>query len=246
MDPKRCLELSTMSARSISAEHRKQLDAERHRVHVRPTASGLTLVSILHETSQVGEAFTHIDKLIGQLGATYDEPRRKTPEKQLQSALIRNAHANERHLDALEKASERTNEPVQLLFVNDELAMSLRDGGRIVCDVLALRVDGGRSRPVLLELKSSRDLNQLIKQVVGYSTLLEEHRDLFAAFYGAILGRDVHFDDGPPETWIVWPEATGHEKDPREEELRVQGIRVVSYVGTGPEYSFRVGDSVKC
>jgi len=61
-----------------------------------------------------------------------------------------------------------------------------------------------------------------------------------AELYGALLGRPVRFGGGA-EKWIVWP-AAGEQVDPREDELRGRGIRVVGYSedGTGG-YGFRVG-----
>ena len=116
---------------------------------------------------------------------------------------------------------------------------------QIVCDVLALRVDHGRSTPVLLDLKSDRMLTRLVEQVEGYAALIDEHNDLFAELYGALLGKDVAFD-GPTEKWIVWPKrpAAGDSVDPHEAELRERGIRVVGYSEDGDGgYRFRVGGS---
>lgn len=111
---------------------------------------------------------------------------------------------------------------------------------QIVCDVLVLRVDHGRCTPVLLELKTDRMLKRLVEQVEGYAALIDEHRELFAELYGALLGRQVKFH-GPTEKWIVWP-ASSDSIDPREAELRERGIRVVGYTKDGPgEYGFRVG-----
>jgi hypothetical protein len=98
--------------------------------------------------------------------------------------------------------------------------------GKIVCDILALRRDGGRCVPALLELKDDRLLSRLVEQVSGYSELVDEHADSFAELFGALLGEDVRFD-GPTEKWIVWPSAKPG-MDPREDELAAKGIRVVA------------------
>ena len=54
------------------------------------------------------------------------------------------------------------------MFVTDEIALPV-EGGEIVCDILALRRDGGRSTPVLLELKDDRLLTRLAEQVARAS-----------------------------------------------------------------------------
>jgi hypothetical protein len=74
------------------------------------------------------------------------------------------------------------------------------EDGKTVCDVLALRRDGGRSSPVLLELKDERQLTRLVEQVEGYAALVDAHAELFAQLFGALLGEGVPFDR-PTEKW---------------------------------------------
>jgi hypothetical protein len=125
-----------------------------------------------------------------------------------------------------------------LTFITDEIPLPMAEG-KIVCDILALRRDGGRSVPVLLELKDDRLLTRLVEQVEGYSALLDAHADLFAELFGALLGEDIRFD-GPTEKWIVWP-AAGPGKDPREDALATKGMSVVTFEERGGAYTFRVG-----
>ncbi len=80
-------------------------------------------------------------------------------------------------------------------------------------------------------------LTWLVEQVDGYAKLIDEHADLFAGFFGALLGHDLTFD-GPTQKWIVWPQA-GDGVDPREAELRELGVRGVGYRENGG-YGFRV------
>ena len=129
--------------------------------------------------------------------------------------------------------------PVELVFVTDEISMPGKDG-KVVCDILALRHDGRRTTPVLLELKSDRLLKRLMEQVNSYSALIDEHAEGFASLFGALLDEDVRFD-GPTEKWIVWP-AASEGPDRREAELARSGIRVVTYSEAADSYSFSVGD----
>ena len=55
----------------------------------------------------------------------------------------------------------------------------------------------------------------------GYAKLIDEHADLFAELFSALLGEQVTFA-GRTEKWIVWP-AAGTGSDPREEELGAKG-----------------------
>jgi hypothetical protein len=170
------------------------------------------------------------------------EQGRLTGEKALQSFLIREAYQHHRLLVSISEASKQS-DGAELLFVTDELALPTLGGGKTVCDVLALRRDGSRSTPVLLELKDARQLTRLVEQVEGYAKLIDEHADLFAELFGVLLGERVAFD-APAEKWIVWPIA-GETKDPREAELAVRRIRVVGYsTNSGGGYSFRVGAAV--
>jgi hypothetical protein len=164
---------------------------------------------------------------------------RITGEKALQSFLIAEAQTHGRRFASINSASSTTDDPVELVFITDEIPLPV-EGGKVVCDVLALRRDGGRSTPVLLELKDARMLTRLVEQVEGYGKLVDEHADLFAELFGALLGEQVTFD-GPTERWIVWP-AAGTEADPREEELRLKGIRVVTYTVDKETCRFRVGE----
>lgn len=68
------------------------------------------------------------------------------------------------------------------------------ENGKIVCDILAIRRDGGRCTPILLELKNGRQLTRLLAQVQSYAALVDEHAELFAELFSALLGEVVRFD----------------------------------------------------
>ncbi len=48
---------------------------------------------------------------------------------------------------------------------------------------------------------------------------------------------------GPPEQWIVWPQA-GVLADPREDALAARGIRLVGYLEDDCGFSLRAGRSL--
>jgi hypothetical protein len=206
------------------------------------------MVGLLPARPQRGKSgITNLRSMAARFEALFDhhcrnvDHRRITGEKALQSFLIGEAQANGRRLVSLNTASSPTDAPVELWFITDEIALPL-ESGNTVCDILALRRDGGRSTPVVIELKDSRQLTRLVEQVVGYARLVDEHADLFAELFGALLGETVTFD-GPTEKWIVWP-AAGGGPDRRTRELLDRGIRVVGYTEAGGAYSFVVGPGI--
>jgi hypothetical protein len=220
-------------------------------VHFRPSSTGVAMVGLLPERPQRGQSgVVNLERLVNDFDARFAthcrdvEQGRMTGEKVLQSFLISEANQNSSELLSLNIASRRSDTPVELLFITDELSLPTA-GGQAVCDLLALRRDKGRCRPVLLELKDRRTLKRLVEQVERYAPLIDEHADLFAELFGALLGEPVTFD-GPTERWIVWPEVPGTLRDPRESELRALGIRVVTYQFHESEraYSFVVGDGI--
>ncbi len=207
------------------------------------------MVGLLPDRPQRGKSgITNLECVAANFEKLYEdhclniEQGRITGEKALQSFLIREAQMNDRRMVSLNAASESTDEPVDLWFITDELALPA-DSGKIVCDLLALRRDGGRLVPILLELKNDRQLTRLVQQVDSYSRLMAEHSALFGELYGTVLGEPITFD-GPAEKWIMWP-AAGEERDPREAELAQRGIRAVGYTtDDSAGYRFRVGCGV--
>ncbi|HEX6242480.1 MAG TPA: hypothetical protein VFZ61_16320 [Polyangiales bacterium] len=216
-----------------------------HQVHFRPASGGVAMIGLLPERPQRGKSglcdLRRVARDFEQLFAAHcrDVPHgRITGEKALQSYLIRDAYAHARHLACLNEASSSTDEPVDLVFVTDEIWIPTAQGN-LVCDVLALRCDGARRVPVLIELKDHRMLTRLIAQVQGYAALINAHLDAYSELFSAVLGEPVSLT-GPCETWIVWPSA-GAVTDPREAELLRHGIRLVGYRPAGDGFHFRVG-----
>ena len=237
-------------AQRIRAELQPILEAHGDRVHFRPSSTGVAMVGLLPERPQRGKSgLRDLARVAADFEAVFAahckdiDHGRVTGEKKLQSWLIRDAYTHDRKLDATNTASANTNAPVELVFTSDEISLPT-DTGKIVCDILALRVDGGRTTPVLLELKDDRMLTRLVEQVENYSALIDDHADLFTDLFGALLGQGVVFD-GPTEKWTVWP-AAGDDVDPRETNLRERGIRVVGYREDGAGgYGFRVGQAAR-
>lgn len=225
------------------------LRANGHRVHFRPASTGVAMVGLLPHRPQRGKSgIRDLQRLADDFENQFTrhciqvEQGRVTGEKALQSWLIRDAQTHEGRLHAINEASRATEDPVELLFVADEISLPV-EGSKIVCDVLGLRVDAGRSTPVLLELKDSRQLTRLVEQVYGYAAQMNGHADLFAKLYSVLLGREVVVN-ASAEKWIVWPMA-GDALDPRDRELARRGVRVVAYDEHDDTYRFRVGPTTQ-
>lgn len=221
------------------------LDAYGSKVHFRPSSGGVSMIGLTRERPQRGKSNI---RDLARLAANFDgefekhcvdiDQGRPTKEKRLQSWLIAEAHIQDRHMASLNRASEATNAPVDLVFVTDEIPVPIEDG-RIVCDILAVRVTTTGYVPVVMELKSDRQMKRLVEQVEGYAAIVDQHIDLYGELFGALLGRQVVLM-GPAEKWIVW-RAVGDEPDPRAGELAELAIRVVGYREEGVGFKFRTG-----
>jgi hypothetical protein len=209
-DQRQCLEATICWARKLRAALKPILDEHGSRVHFRPSSTGITMIGLLAERPQRGFRLLKLLDLSTEFDALFAKHCRDvkhgrvTGEKALQSFLIREAHKSHGHLEPINAASRTTDEPVDLWFVTDEIALPGANG-KTVCDILALRRDGGRcSTPVVLELKDARMRKRLVEQVEGFAALIDLHPDLFAELFGLLLGEPVHFDLAA-EKWIVWP-----------------------------------------
>ncbi len=151
------------------------LVAQGARVHFRPSSGGVALVGLLHDRPQRGKGkLRNLERVATDFESMFTahcqdvSHGRITGEKALQSFLIRDAYTHGRHMATLNVASEASDTPVDLTFVTDEISLPT-EAGKMVCDILALRRHGGRTVPVLLELKDCRMLKRLIEQVEGYA-----------------------------------------------------------------------------
>jgi len=204
--------------------------------HLRPTSNGVTLVGLAPDRPQRGKGgFRNLDQLVEDSPAIFEkycvgtDQGRDTPEKELQSLLLRDAYSHGRRMSLLEQAIAASDDPAELLFVADELALPLGDRRRIVCDLLAVRIlDDGRHRPVVIELKSERAMKRLVEQVSAFAALVDEHREAFQSLASALLETDIELE-GPCERWIIWPAPASGRREPRTQELAEVDIRVVNY-----------------
>lgn len=221
------------------------LEAHGDRVHFRPGSNGVAMISLLSDRPQRGRRkLKDLGRVARDFEALFKKhcqdigQGRETKEKALQSFLISEAYRNGRAMVSVNDASGNTNEPVELVFVTDEIPVPI-ESGEIVCDILAVRRDGRRCTPVLIELKTERLLTRLVQQVESYSALMDEFPEEFEALFSAILGEPIRFDDAA-ERWIVWP-SSRRLPDPHEHELAEERIRIAGYTKVENSFSFGVG-----
>lgn len=247
LDPVSHLQAVTSSAKAIREHLGYILEAHGDKVHFRPTASGVTMIGLDRDTPQRGQSFGNVHAIAADFDALFARycvgmaQGRSTPEKELQSWLISRAYRNKRRMVPIEIQAARQGNPVELLFMTDEIPVNHPTKGKKICDLLALRrLDDGTYRAVDMELKSKRAMKEIVGQVEDYSEIVDRYQAEFAALFSALVGHPVVLS-GSCEKWIVWPMPRGHKRDPREDELADEGIRVVSYVAAGKGYSFTVG-----
>jgi hypothetical protein len=204
-------------------------------VHLRPSGTGIRLVDLRQTRSQLDrgqitcqqDACETLRHLLDQTREV--PPGRPTPEKRLQSWLIATAYHHQGQIAPLAH---------DLTFITDEQWFP---GERkdFVCDLLAVR----GTAPVVIELKSVRQMTRAVEQLREAADLVDAHRGRFAMLFGAVLGRPVKLDRSC-EKWLVWPAAAGHAVDPRARQLAGMGVRVVSYTERGQDFLFAVGPAV--
>jgi len=214
------------------------------KVHFRPTNSGITMVSLLPGSPQLGKPRYRVERLLENFEEEFckhcveRKPGRRTPEKELQSFLIGDAYRNDRWLDPL---TGNADDDGRLSFITDELEFEALVGSSIPrrLDLLALRRSEDRIAPAVIELKSGREMIGSINQLEAYASLLMKDQLRIEELCTAILGETIRFTD-PLEKWLVWPgERDG--PDRREEKLGNRGIGVIQYVRSAEGFCFNVG-----
>lgn len=232
------------SAQRLRTLAGRQLPVLDDQMYLRPVAHGCTIISINPDyrpqqglsrrwgptatlQSWKEELKTTLAERDSQI-ADGTRNTRGTPEKSLQSFLIREAIRNEGRMLALAAGCP---ESPQLVFLADEMALREPDGEKTVCDLLALRFDGDLAVLVAIELKNTRQLKCLTEQVHKMADFIEKHRAEFQTLAEACLGRPVRLAT-KAERWIVWPCAGPNrhgDQDPRIEKCRAENVRIITY-----------------
>jgi len=159
-----------------------------------------------------------------------NQPTRVTPEKAMQSLLIRDAITNQGWMKLLTAACP---EQPRLRFLADELAFRASDGEKTVCDVVAVRWQDDLGTLIVIELKSARHLRRLTEQVCKMATLIAGNLEDFRLLAEASWGVPVQLTP-KVERWIIWPSSAAERRgdlDPKVNKCRADGVRLVTYDG---------------
>ena len=135
---------------------------------LRPSVNRISAISCCENTPQLDFSGITSGELEKILEAQLSPPGRKTPEKRLQSWLIRQALKSGGRLKVLDDVLGG-----EWWFVSDEIALRTASKKKLVADLLLVRVDAqGRASLVNAELKSERSM-ETFRQVIGFRAALE-------------------------------------------------------------------------
>ena len=192
----------------------EQLRSQQRRI--RPSVKGFSLVSYSETTPQLG--FSDIrsaSRLAAKLQEPIPAPRRVTPEKKLQSWLIRSAISTGGEIAPLSSLFGS-----RFWFSSDEIAISVVtiDGSRrmkIIGDLLLVREDDqGRAQFVNVELKSKRTTDTFT-QVLNFRRLIE-HPKLqkdWRQFAQTMTGKVFNWEESSnTHGLVIWPLASGQSR----------------------------------
>jgi len=204
---------------------------------LRPSVNRISAISCCGKTPQLGFSGIKLGKLQEILETQLSPPRRKTPEKQLQSWLIRQALASGGRLKALDDVLGG-----EWWFVSDEIALTTASKIKLVADLLLVRVDAGELASLVnFELKSKRAM-ETFEQVISFRAALE-HPRLQEGWkrFAEIMTRKSFQWHPSRETHgvVIWP-AVGKGKNPSKslahaKRTKYERVDVIGYLD--PEIS---------
>lgn len=226
---------------------------KRYSFRLRPSVNSISLVSCSSSTPQLG--FSDITNATGlkkklealkQEKISLEPPRRKTPEKALQSWLISQAITNGQQLKSLDAVLKDGH---SYRFVSDEISLKVSDDPhppgsryRAVADLLLIRTnDQGESEIVNVELKSQRS-TETFKQIDNFWEFMGEgQRKRWREFIGIMLGgSELRWKEVDARRGIVvWPAPVSSSSKRTKELLskrKANGIDTICY--TDPLYEF--------
>lgn len=239
----------------------------KYRMHFRPTADGVTAVSLMPNSAHRGETFQSVEELLNcpreELYAKvlYKKKQGKAADKdfgedRIHAFLVRDALLHEGLLDCLSKVPSEEGSPFESVrYVMSESAsprdatMQREDEKKPTCDILALRRWEGFDIPVLLELKKTRLKKELKGQLDKFTQYLLSLHEQYESLFRKLSRQKVLLaKPAQVERWIVWPldkrNKGNLKQDFHEEDLLEAGIGIVQFkeIEVGKEkYEFHIG-----
>lgn len=170
---------------------------------LRPSVGGISAVSCCENTPQLGFSNISIHKLERILDEQLAPPKRRTPEKRLQSWLIQHALESAGRLKPIDDVLGGQN-----WFVSDEIALRTASNKKVVADMLTVRVDAqGLACLVNAELKSERQM-ETFRQVLRFRTALEHPglQEGWKRFAEVMTGEQFRWNPSQETRGVViWP-----------------------------------------
>jgi len=171
-------------------------------MHCRGNKQGMSFVSLHPDTPEKGysgiKTKAKFHKLLDALESqVLEKPKRNTPEKLLQATIIDKAMGHPSHLLPFGD---------NIQFITSELVMYDRENQKIVNDILGFSKN---KELYIIELKSSRFLTELQKQVNDFETIVKEQADFF---YDLLKIYGFDWDKYSIKKAIVWPKCYSKNK----------------------------------
>jgi hypothetical protein len=190
------------NAERIRSEPFQRFENELSRklLYLRPSVGGISAISCCENTPQRGFRVSGYN-LERKLETRLLPPDRDTPEKHLQSWLNQQAMKSGGRLELLDALLGG-----QYWLVSDEIALKSALG-KLVADMLTVRVDSGKASLVNIELKSLRSM-ETFKQVKSFRKALENPclQESWKKFAEIMIGRSFQWHSSQETNGIVvWP-----------------------------------------
>ncbi len=187
-------------AKRINDENHDLFLKENDEVHLRGNLKSMSLISINRDKPELGfSAITKEETVFQKMEKLKlkDIPQRSTPEKSLQSYIIKHALLSNYVLPFGKN----------IKFVTSEIAI-IKDNKRIVNDILGFDQD---NQLCIIELKSDRHMTRLKEQVDNFENVVKD--EAYIEFFYSLLELYGHkWDKESIQKIIVWPSAKGNGK----------------------------------
>jgi len=200
--------------------------------YIRIGGNGFTAVSLNDNSPLIGfsdESDEDIKKIICQFKQNQAKNISDShPERRVQCWLIKQAISHQLDLKRVLCADDR--EYDELLFAFDEISFGDKYHRPIRrCDILAIGVNNGDAFPVLIELKSSHDLEKLLGQLKDYQTEMEGCRHEFENLFNSCIS-DKKVNLSKCKKIIVWNRLPSGKVSPKTfDRCKQENVAIIQY-----------------